>query len=115
MIRKYNKTLKKGEQVVMIGCVEAKTHDGMVWECVADSFKDIKGHDVVALHGLPGHFKIKFLQRVDIGTAYNNPSIRTPSLKERVVAFLPEEFTITVVSTNIIRKGEAMLYMNPLD
>ncbi len=62
------KNFKKGDNVVMHTCMEAKHHDGKVWICETDSFqRDSKlpkdqVPEVVFLEGLSGSFWCNFLQ-----------------------------------------------------
>ncbi len=69
-------TLKKGDKVVMINCMEAKRHNGMVWECLTDSYKResrfIPKDEVdeeVFLQGFSGAFYVKYLQLVKVNSS----------------------------------------------
>jgi hypothetical protein len=62
------KPLTKGDKVVMHTCIEAKTHDGVIWTCTTDEFKHHPNHDytVIMLEGYRGSFATEYLQKVNV-------------------------------------------------
>lgn len=60
--------LQKGDLVVMHTCMEAETHDGEIWTCITDEYKNHPKHDytVIMLEGFSGSFQTEYLQKVNI-------------------------------------------------
>ncbi len=58
--------LKKGDKVVMVGCIEAtfEKNKGKVWTCKDDQFFAC-GDNVVFLEGYKGFFSCENLQKVE--------------------------------------------------
>lgn len=67
-VRMSVKPLKKGEKVVMHTCIEAESHDGVIWTCKSNEFKHHPNHDytVIMLEGFSGSFQTEYLQRVSV-------------------------------------------------
>lgn len=70
---RYRETepLKKGEQVVMHTCIEARNpkYEGKIWTCKTDQFtrgEGVYAQDSVFLEGFTGSFAPEFLQRVNV-------------------------------------------------
>ena len=57
--------LMKGDKVVMHTCMEAKGHEGRIWECECDSW-DNYGTELVMLKGFSGGFDTEYLQKVNV-------------------------------------------------
>lgn len=60
------KRLKKGDKVVMHGCIEEDYYNGKVWVCITDEQQMKDGDWVVWLEGYSGCFLSKYLAKVDI-------------------------------------------------
>lgn len=56
--------LKKGDKVVMFGCLEAHGREDKVWTCKTDSY-EMCGTEVVMLEGYSGSFDTYFLKKVE--------------------------------------------------
>ncbi len=63
-----NKTLNKGDKVVMHSCGEAEfpKYRGKIWKCKTDSYHDKCNQEVVFLEGFSGCFLVKYLQKVKL-------------------------------------------------
>ncbi len=59
-----DKSLKPGDHVVMVGCIEADSHLGDVWEVKSDPWT-LGGSEVVLLHGFSGAFTTECLLKTD--------------------------------------------------
>ncbi|GAB6483967.1 hypothetical protein AB3H50_28325 [Bacillus pacificus] len=63
--------LKKGDQVVMHTCDEAKHYKGKVWTCKTDEYIKNEGEGIleqrlVFLEGFSGCFLTEYLRRVEV-------------------------------------------------
>jgi len=60
--------LKKGDNVVMHTCMEAKHYNGKMWTCRTDQFTqgDTYKQELVFLKGFSGSFACEFLQIVQL-------------------------------------------------
>ena len=70
MDEKNKKTLKKGDLVKMINCIEGEHHDRIgnnIWECRDDSFWQGKGklaYEIVFIKNFSGFFLCEKLSRL---------------------------------------------------
>lgn len=57
-------TLKKGDVVKMVNCLEASVHKEDKWICQTNSFKDKGGDNVVFLEDYSGYFLCEYLEKI---------------------------------------------------
>jgi hypothetical protein len=93
------KSLKKGDIVVMFNCRESKGKNyGKLWTCSCDSFIREKGdgNEKVFLIGVSGSFACRFLQFVDTNSQEKKlPEIKSFSgLKVLISPFVPPDTVI---------------------
>jgi len=65
--------LRPGDHVIMVGCMEAKHHEGEVWEVESKPWIYSSGTEVALLKGFSGGFSTEYLQRTDL-PLYRKPA-----------------------------------------
>lgn len=72
--------LKIDDHVIMVGCLEAKSHVSEVWKVASEPWT-VCGSEVVLLAGYSGGFSTKFLQKID-QEIYHTPKPINPAFVE---------------------------------
>lgn len=100
-------TLKKGDIVKMINCVEAQVNQDVQWICQTTSFKDKGGDDVVFLEGFSGYFLCEYLDKIEVQW-YNIIQIKN-------LVFTQEFLNGNVKLTDVFEKLDFDKYSDNLD